>query len=250
MLNATAAATLMRQAHPDAELRERAQRAEQAARALETRYARTAGCTTALKRSTRMSWTRRPPGCSRCRCATFAARASTWTRDHDASCASWASGRRRLAQQFERNLNSDVRAVALRPDQLDGLPDDYVAAHPPRADGSVEITTEYPDALPFLAFAHDADARRLVATAFNSRGWPDNDAVLRELFELAPDAPGCSGTDGWADYDASVKMIGSGAAIPEFMARLSDLAAAPWPTREIAELTERMRRDHPAPGAS
>ena len=44
-------------------------------------------------------------------------------------------------------------ASTLDPEQLDGLPEDYIAAHPVGEDGLVEITTDYPDVYPFLTFA-------------------------------------------------------------------------------------------------
>lgn len=46
------------------------------------------------------------------------------------------------------------------------------------------ITTDYPDAVPFRMFAHDADAHRELHTEFLNRGCPVNDGVLGELVDL------------------------------------------------------------------
>jgi Zn-dependent oligopeptidase len=244
VLNATAAATVIRQAHPDAELRERAELAEQEASALGFSLRQDRGLYEALEA---VDADVLDPAASRMLAMSL--------REFRRAGVDLDAGRRRelrelgercttLTQQFERNLNRDVRAVAVRPEQLDGLPDEYVAAHPPGRDGSVVITTEYPDALPFLSLASDAEARLSVATAFESRGWPENDAVLRELFELRARRARLLGFDGWADYDASVKMIGSGTAIRQFIDQLT-LAAAPVAEREARELSQRMHQDHP-----
>lgn len=84
------------------------------------------------------------------------------------------------------------------------------------------MTTNFPDVIPFLRFAHDADARRALATQFNSQGWPANDPVLHELLDLRRERARLLGYDSWADYDAEVKMVGSGAAIREFINRISE----------------------------
>ena len=74
---------------------------------------------------------------------------------------------------------------------LEGLPDDYVAAHPVDDDGTVAIGTGYPDTNPFLTFSADRDARHAVHATFLDLGWPANDAHLGELLALRP--PGTFG---------------------------------------------------------
>ena len=57
----------------------------------------------------------------------------------------------KIGQTFGRNIRDDVRKVTVESAaQLDGLPADYVAAHPAGPDGRITITTAYPDALPVL----------------------------------------------------------------------------------------------------
>jgi thimet oligopeptidase len=89
-----------------------------------------------------------------------------------------------LDQEFSRRARDDVRSIRIRPEQLDGLPDDFRAAHPADADGLVSITTDYPDAVPFRTFATDAAARYGLTLAFQNRAWPENDGVLAEILEL------------------------------------------------------------------
>ncbi len=244
LLNATSAATVVRLAHPDAEVRERAREAELAAATMGNRVrqdqrlnARLAavdaeGLDPAAARTLRLT-----------------------LRDFRRAGVDLGESQRRelqelverctdLGQQFEQNISDDVRTVRLRLDQLDGLPEDYVAAHPAGPDGTVEITTTYPDVIPFLTFAHDLDARRSLHTALLARAWPANDAVLRELLELRARRAHLLGYKGWADYDAEVKMVGSGPAIADFLEGLAT-TVAPVVRAELGEIETRLRQDHP-----
>ena len=53
---------------------------------------------------------------------------------------------------FDKNIREDVRRIQVDPSELEGLPPDYIAAHPAGPDGKVEITTDYPDYLPFRTY--------------------------------------------------------------------------------------------------
>lgn len=149
-----------------------------------------------------------------------------------------------LGQQMSRTIRADVRSVRLTPDQLAGLPEDWIAAHPVEADGLVTVTTDYPDAVPYFSFAHDAAARRALRIEFLNRGWPANDAVLQELFAVRRETAALLGYDSWPDYASEVMMIGTGDAIPAFVDRIAELALVPG-LRDRDALLDRMRRDIP-----
>ena len=149
-----------------------------------------------------------------------------------------------LDQDFGRAIREDVRLVRLRPEQLDGLPDDYRAAHPAGDDGLVAVTTDYPDFMPFRTFAHDPEARRALVTAFLNRAWPQNDTVLQEMLALRTERAGLLGYDSWPDYDSETKMIGTGQAIGEFVETIAGNAAAAC-ERDLAVVLERARQDRP-----
>ena len=147
-------------------------------------------------------------------------------------------------QEFGKNTRDDVRSISVTPGQLAGLPQDYIDAHPVGADGRVTITTDYPDTIPFMTFALDADARRALVLEFNNRAWPVNDAVLQELLGLRAEHAKILGFESWADFDAEVKMIGRGAAIGEFIDQIT-AAAEVSGRRDLAVLLERLRADRP-----
>ena len=151
-------------------------------------------------------------------------------------------------QEFGKNTRDDVRCISVTTDQLAGLPQDYIDAHPLDADGRATITTDYPDTIPFMTFALDAEARRALVLEFNNRAWPVNDGVLQELLALRAEHARILGFDSWADFDAEVKMIGRGDAIGEFIDQIA-AAADESGRRDLALLLERLRADRPAANA-
>lgn len=149
-----------------------------------------------------------------------------------------------LSQDFSKNIREDVRSIRVHPEQLDGMPQDWVEAHPVDADGLVTVTTDYPDVVPFRTFAKDPTARRQLVTQFLTIGWPANDRVLQDIFAVRRETAALLGYASWADYDAEVKMIGSAPAIADFIDRITDLAADSA-ARDKAVLLERLRQDRP-----
>ncbi|HEX2892457.1 MAG TPA: M3 family metallopeptidase [Marmoricola sp.] len=126
-----------------------------------------------------------------------------------------------LGQAFARNIRNGRREALVPVSALDGLPADFVEAHPADGQGRVRITTEYPDVHPFLTHSRDADARRAVAMEYFNLAWPENDEVLRELLGLRDAKAHLLGYANWPDFDAEVKMIGSGAEIEKFVDRIA-----------------------------
>ena len=149
-----------------------------------------------------------------------------------------------IDQEFGRNIRDDVRTIRVTPDRLAGMPDDWLAAHPADDEGLVTVTTDYPDAIPVRMFAHDPEVRRDLTVQFLTRGWPQNEPLLTELFDLRHELATLVGYDDWASYDADVKMIGKGPAIPEFIDRIAAAAEEPM-RRDLEALLERYRRDVP-----
>jgi len=149
-----------------------------------------------------------------------------------------------VAQEFSKNIRDGVRAVHLDPAQLDGLPGDFLEEHQPGEDGTVELTTEYPDYVPYMTFGKDRGARARLLHEFLNRAWPENDALLKELLELRAEHAKILGYDGWPSYDAEVKMIGKGSAIPEFIDRITEVSEEAA-RRDYAVLLARLQQDHP-----
>ena len=150
-----------------------------------------------------------------------------------------------LMQEFGRNIRNDVRTIRVPPHRLTGLPDDFIAEHPPGDDGLVALTTEYPDLLPVRTYAADESVRLDLTLAYLNLGWPINDDILNELLGLRAEQAALLGYASWPDFDAETKMIGTGSAIAGFVDEVSELAA-PAAQRDIEAMLRRRRQDDPA----
>ncbi|MFV0462687.1 MAG: M3 family metallopeptidase [Nostocoides sp.] len=149
-----------------------------------------------------------------------------------------------LGQEFGKNIREDVRSIRISPAQLDGLPQDWIEGHPVDEDGLVTVTTDYPDLIPFRTFARSAEARKHLHTTALQVAWPDNDAVLHNIVNARAELAQTLGYADWASYDAEVKMIRSGPAIPAFIDKIAGVAEAPG-RRDREVLLERLRKDRP-----
>ncbi|WP_426594944.1 M3 family metallopeptidase [Cellulomonas sp. McL0617] len=149
-----------------------------------------------------------------------------------------------LGLEFSRNIREGTRSIRVRPDKLDGLPDDFRAEHPAADDGLVTLTTEYPDLVPVRTYTHDAGVRGALTGEWLRIGWPQNAPVLAELLRLRAERATLLGYTDWPTYDAEVKMIGSGEAIAAFVERLDALTAEPA-RRDVRVLLARLRFDDP-----
>ena len=150
----------------------------------------------------------------------------------------------RIGQEFSRNIRDDVRAIELDPRELDGMPDDYARAHRPAPDGKVRITTDYPDYVPFLSYAKSSAARERLWRIYRQRGHPKNLEVLTRMLERRYELATLLGHPSWASYATEDKMIGSAAAAADFIARISS-AAERRMAKDYQALLARQRREVP-----
>jgi thimet oligopeptidase len=153
----------------------------------------------------------------------------------------------RIGQEFDRNIREDVRSVSLPPSALDGLPADYVRAHPPGPDGQVRITTDYPDLVPFMTYAKDGVAREQLWRTNRTRAFPSNVEVLQQLLGRRHELATLLGYANWAAYATEDKMIGSERNAGEFIEKIAS-ASAERCRRDYQVLLERKRKD--VPGAT
>jgi len=165
--------------------------------------------------------------------------------DADRERVRWLADRdTELALTFSRNIRDGRREIRVPVAGLAGMPQDFVDAHPADDEGMVTLSTDYPDLMPIREYATDRATRLALVGAYNDLAWPENDAVLAELLEVRAERARLLGYADWADYETETRMIGSGAAIPQFLERL-DEASRSAAAAEYPVLRERLRRDVP-----
>ena len=148
-----------------------------------------------------------------------------------------------IGQKFEINIGRITGTLALRPEQLAGLPKEYVEKHPVK-DGKVVVTTDYPDFFPFITYAKDRKAALdLYAVLFTNRGGDENVALLDRLLAVRGKKAHLLGYKTWADYALEPRM----AKTPETVRAFLDQVRAAVKKPAEAELAE-MVREHVALG--
>ena len=146
---------------------------------------------------------------------------------------------------FDRNISDGQKTVlADSVSELDGLPQDYIDRHKPGAEGKIQISTNYPDVLPALKFAKSENLRKRLYQAFQTRAYPKNLDVLKQMMQTRYEIARLLGYPSWADYNAADKMILKGQNIADFIQQV-DAAAKPVAKREFALLLEEKRKTDP-----
>jgi thimet oligopeptidase len=242
--NAFAVASLMSNVHPDESVRSRAEQAEQDAHKLLTEIGLDRDLYDALNAVDAQDLDEGGRRVHALAVRDFHRAGVDQDEDVRARLRELAERETAVAQEFSKNIRDGVRQVSVDPAVLEGLPADFVESHPAGDDGQVVITTEYPDYLPFMTFCRDRDARAALIAEFLNRAWPENDSLLHELLELRREHARVLGYDGWPSYDAEVKMIGKGSAIPEFIDRITEASEAAA-HRDLDVLLGRLQQDHP-----
>ena len=150
----------------------------------------------------------------------------------------------KLRRDFVQTLQEDIRSIRVRPDQLDGLPPEFLASHPTESNGLITITTRYEDYIPIQTYARNEDVRAALAKAFFSRGHPQNSNTLRELLRARHTYATLLGFKNWADYTAQDKMLKSSRDILAFT-NSAARAAQPQMRNDLRQLLGAKRRDNP-----
>lgn len=150
-----------------------------------------------------------------------------------------------LEQEFQRNIREDVHYLTLNGmHDLAGLPDDYIAAHAANDGGVIQISTRYPDYLPFMTYAESDTHRKTLAKLYQNRAWPANRLVLEQLLDKRYELAQVLGYGQYADYARANKMTASADKVEKF---IDDLAfyVQPVAESEYQQLLERKQRLDP-----
>lgn len=151
-----------------------------------------------------------------------------------------------LGQEFARNIREDDREIVLdSPADLEGMPKDWIDAHPPGTDGKVRVSTRYPDYNPFVTYSKSADARFRLYKEFKNRAHPKNLEVLTKLLSTRNELATLLGYPNWADYITEDKMIETAAYAQSFVDQIAELSR-PAAERDYLVLLDRKHRDHPS----
>ncbi|HEX7028691.1 MAG TPA: M3 family metallopeptidase [Gammaproteobacteria bacterium] len=151
----------------------------------------------------------------------------------------------KLGQDFGRNIREDVRHIELdSAEELEGLPEDYIKAHPVNENGKIIITTDYPDYIPFMQYAKSDTARLELYKQFRKRGYPANEAVLAELLQKRHELAKILGYRNYAEYITEDKMIKTPENAQQFIDKITSIAEQ-RAKQDYAVLLQRLTKIQP-----
>jgi thimet oligopeptidase len=145
---------------------------------------------------------------------------------------------------FDTNINNGRKTFTATPDELAGLPADFVAAHQPGADGLVTLSTDYPDLGPVMNYATSEALRERMIRASATRAWPANDELLTRLFDARHALAQELGRPDYAAVALEDKMLDTPSKARAFIDQIAD-AAEPAARRDYGRMLARLQAIEP-----
>ncbi|MBS7668780.1 M3 family metallopeptidase [Croceicoccus gelatinilyticus] len=130
---------------------------------------------------------------------------------------------------FDRNIAESTGSIKALPEELAGLPQDFIDAHPVGPDGLVTLTTASPDVTPVLAYAESERLRERLMRVYYSRAYPENQEALRRLINKRDELAKALGRENYAALALEPRMIDTPA---KAEAQIEQVAAAALPAAE------------------
>lgn len=152
-----------------------------------------------------------------------------------------------LQSAFQRNLDESDDGLDLTREELDGLPDDFVAGlRPGVSPGTYRVSLDHPDLYPFLQQSRRRDLRRELERRKFNEAREANEPLLAEALGVRRRIAALLGYPSWAHYAIEIKM----ARDPDAVRRFYDGLAPGLRGRmavEVARLEEILREDGEEP---
>lgn len=166
-----------------------------------------------------------------------------------------------LGVSFSRNIDEYQDGLDLTREDLDGLPEDYISRlSPGQAEGTFRVSLDYPEYYPFMDQSRRADLRRTMQFKMFNQAREQNLPILEEAVRLRHEIAHLFGLPSWAHYGMEEKMARQPSAVERFYSglippltakargELADLAAAnggaapdPWDFRYLHTVIRRER---------
>lgn len=143
-----------------------------------------------------------------------------------------------IGNLFSKNINEDTRYVETTLKNLEGLPADYIAAKKAIVNekGVIKISTDYPDLSPIMKYAVNDELRRKLRVVSRTRGYPQNDSVLKNLIEKRHELSTLLGYKNWAAMSMKRKMIANPENAQQFLSKVGAALKQPVKAEKKAQL--------------
>ncbi len=140
-----------------------------------------------------------------------------------------------LNQEFARNVRDNKTRLTFSPDELRGMPQDYLDKAKRDERGNYLLGFDYPDYIPFQTNADDEAARRRYYIAFQNRGGERNLVILNEIARLRLELAKLYGLPSFAHYVIRRRMAENPENVAAFLDGVKG-AVRELEKREVEEL--------------
>ncbi|MET0357065.1 MAG: tetraacyldisaccharide 4'-kinase, partial [Cellvibrio sp.] len=87
-----------------------------------------------------------------------------------------------IGQEFDKNYREGGKKIEVASvKELKGLPKDYIERHKPNAEGKIILSTDAPDYIPVMQYAHNDALRERMYRTYRDMAYPENKTVLENL---------------------------------------------------------------------
>ena len=149
-----------------------------------------------------------------------------------------------ISLAFSRNVQEGGKHIQVMAADLEGLPDDYLKAHPPAEDGTITLSTDFPDMQPLMTYAKNSSVRRTMFLAYHTRAYPQNQELLLNLLKTRREIATVLGYESWADLATADQMMRSADRMQTFLNEL-EAASRAGAEREFSMVLDFARKQQP-----
>ena len=142
-----------------------------------------------------------------------------------------------LSTLIARNIANDVRSITATPEDLAGLPQDFIDSKEVDENGLITLTTAYTDYQPVMAYAESDELRKRFYEEYGLRAWPANDEPMARMFTLRAELASILGRANYAALALEDKMLDTPERVEQLMADAAE-AARPAAEADYARMVE------------
>ncbi len=146
----------------------------------------------------------------------------------------------KLGTEFDKNLNAADDKVIVDKEGLKGLEESFIDSLKKTEDGKYIIPTDYAHYFKVMEQCAVSETRKKLYRAFNTRGYPANDALLKKIIALSDELAKLLEYESYAQYCLEEEMAKTPETVEAF---LKDLRTRAWD--KATEETALLMKDLP-----
>lgn len=128
-----------------------------------------------------------------------------------------AEASNKLSQEYGNNVRDNKTKLEFTPEELKGLPDNYISALKKNEKGNYLLGFDYPEYRPFMELAENDAARKRYQTEFTRRGTEANLELMKKAIDLRLELAQLFGYSSYAEMALKKRMAKNPATVNSFL---------------------------------